>query len=171
MTHRRVRLLRCGCKHCSVHVERGWKKPGNPNMAPKLERFVSPGKGNGLRAAVRVQRGELVYCAAPLACVVSNKVSADVCHHCFSRWDVLGHADVHAAFLKSQLVPAPAPALAWYMSQSVSCFWLVSRVAVDDVAATLSRAPSRLHATWGAAARAFVELRFWFAREMQFKFL
>jgi len=124
MTHRRVRLLRCGCKHCSVHVERGWKKPGNPNMAPKLERFVSPGKGNGLRAAVRVQRGELVYCAAPLACVVSNKVSADVCHHCFSRWDVLGHADVHAAFLKSQLVPAPA--LAWYMC--AECVMFLARV-------------------------------------------
>ncbi|XP_034385427.1 histone-lysine N-methyltransferase SMYD3 isoform X1 [Cyclopterus lumpus] len=58
-------------------------------MPPKLERFVSPGKGNGLRAAVRVKRGELVYCAPPLACCVSNKVSRDVCHHCFSRRETL----------------------------------------------------------------------------------
>ncbi|XP_077941216.1 histone-lysine N-methyltransferase SMYD3 isoform X3 [Gasterosteus aculeatus] len=54
-------------------------------MPPKLKRFVSPGKGNGLRATVRIRRGELVYSAEPLACCVSNKLSRDVCHHCFSR--------------------------------------------------------------------------------------
>ncbi|KAM6950245.1 histone-lysine N-methyltransferase SMYD3 [Lycodopsis pacificus] len=58
-------------------------------MPPKLERFLSPGKGNGLRATVRMKRGELVYSAEPLACCVSNKLSRDVCHHCFSRRETL----------------------------------------------------------------------------------
>ncbi|XP_038557424.1 histone-lysine N-methyltransferase SMYD3 [Micropterus salmoides] len=54
-------------------------------MASKLERFVSPGKGNGLRATARNKKGELVYSAEPLACCVSNKLARDVCHHCFTR--------------------------------------------------------------------------------------
>ncbi|KAM8894816.1 histone-lysine N-methyltransferase SMYD3 isoform 1-T1 [Spinachia spinachia] len=54
-------------------------------MPPKLKRFVSPGKGNGLRATVRIGRGELVYSAEPLACCVSKKLARDVCHYCFSR--------------------------------------------------------------------------------------
>ncbi|XP_029284610.1 histone-lysine N-methyltransferase SMYD3 isoform X2 [Cottoperca gobio] len=58
-------------------------------MAPKLERFVSPGKGNGLRATANIKRGELVYSAEPLACCVSNKLSRDVCHHCFTRCETL----------------------------------------------------------------------------------
>ncbi|XP_073320601.1 histone-lysine N-methyltransferase SMYD3 isoform X1 [Pagrus major] len=58
-------------------------------MAPKLERFVSPGKGNGLRATARIKRGELVYSCEPLACCVSNKLSRDVCHHCFKRRETL----------------------------------------------------------------------------------
>ncbi|KAK2920352.1 hypothetical protein Q8A73_002556 [Channa argus] len=58
-------------------------------MAPKLERFVSPGKGNGLRATAGIRRGELVLSAEPLACCVSNKVSRDVCHHCFTRRETL----------------------------------------------------------------------------------
>lgn len=62
-----------------------WRQ--EPTMAPKLERFVSPGKGNGLRATARIKRGELVYSCEPLACCVSNKLSRDVCHHCFTRWD------------------------------------------------------------------------------------
>lgn len=70
-----------GCKHCPVHVE------GKPTMAPKLERFDSPGKGNGLRATAGIKRGQLVYSAEPLACCVSNKLARDVCHHCFTRWD------------------------------------------------------------------------------------
>uniref|UniRef100_A0A3Q3MRX9 [histone H3]-lysine(4) N-trimethyltransferase n=1 Tax=Mastacembelus armatus TaxID=205130 RepID=A0A3Q3MRX9_9TELE len=58
-------------------------------MAPKLERFVSPGKGNGLRATTRIQCGELVLSAEPLACCVSNKLARDVCHHCFTRCKTL----------------------------------------------------------------------------------
>uniref|UniRef100_UPI003AB0D9DA histone-lysine N-methyltransferase SMYD3-like n=1 Tax=Centroberyx gerrardi TaxID=166262 RepID=UPI003AB0D9DA len=58
-------------------------------MAPRLERFSSPGKGNGLRATARIRRGELVYCAEPLACCVSNKLAREVCHHCFTRRESL----------------------------------------------------------------------------------
>uniref|UniRef100_A0A673BQC2 [histone H3]-lysine(4) N-trimethyltransferase n=1 Tax=Sphaeramia orbicularis TaxID=375764 RepID=A0A673BQC2_9TELE len=58
-------------------------------MAPKLERFVSPGKGNGLRATGRILKGELVFSAEPLANCVSKKVSRDVCHHCFTRCETL----------------------------------------------------------------------------------
>lgn len=50
----------------------------------KLERFVSPGKGNGVRANVALRRGQLVLSAEPLACCVSNRVRSQVCHHCFS---------------------------------------------------------------------------------------
>ncbi|XP_039985904.1 histone-lysine N-methyltransferase SMYD3 [Xiphias gladius] len=58
-------------------------------MAPRLERFVSPGKGNGLRATARIGRGELVYSAEPLACCVSNRHAREVCHGCFTRCETL----------------------------------------------------------------------------------
>ncbi|KAJ0002217.1 hypothetical protein NQD34_002013 [Periophthalmus magnuspinnatus] len=58
-------------------------------MAPKVERFVSPGKGNGLRATASIRRGELVYSADPLAACVSLKQSKNTCHHCFSRHETL----------------------------------------------------------------------------------
>ncbi|XP_018522253.1 histone-lysine N-methyltransferase SMYD3 isoform X2 [Lates calcarifer] len=58
-------------------------------MAPRLERFVSPGKGNGLRATASIRRGELVYSTEPLACCVSNRLARDVCHHCFTRRETL----------------------------------------------------------------------------------
>ncbi|XP_061566922.1 histone-lysine N-methyltransferase SMYD3 [Cololabis saira] len=68
-----------------VHVE---GNQGNPAMAP-VERFVSPGKGNGLRATARIRRGELVTSAEPLACCVSRKHARSVCHHCFTRQETL----------------------------------------------------------------------------------
>ncbi|XP_047435772.1 histone-lysine N-methyltransferase SMYD3 [Mugil cephalus] len=58
-------------------------------MAPVLERFISPGKGNGARAKARIRRGELVTSAEPLACCVTNKLSREVCHHCFTRCQTL----------------------------------------------------------------------------------
>ncbi|KAG7482414.1 histone-lysine N-methyltransferase SMYD3 [Solea senegalensis] len=58
-------------------------------MAQMLERFVSPGKGNGLRATVGIRRGQLLYSAEPLACCVSNRLTKDVCHRCFSRRETL----------------------------------------------------------------------------------
>ncbi|KAF3686283.1 hypothetical protein EXN66_Car001955 [Channa argus] len=69
-----------------VNLKRRFTWRETQNMAPKLERFVSPGKGNGLRATAGIRRGELVLSAEPLACCVSNKVSRDVCHHCFTSW-------------------------------------------------------------------------------------
>uniref|UniRef100_A0A1A7WRW9 [histone H3]-lysine(4) N-trimethyltransferase n=1 Tax=Iconisemion striatum TaxID=60296 RepID=A0A1A7WRW9_9TELE len=58
-------------------------------MAPIMERFVSPGKGNGLRATARISRGQLVTSSHPLACCVSNQHAKEVCHHCFSRRETL----------------------------------------------------------------------------------
>ncbi|KAJ7989133.1 hypothetical protein DPEC_G00316360 [Dallia pectoralis] len=58
-------------------------------MALKLERFVSPGKGDGLRAKQRVKAGDLLYTAEPLACCVSNRCRNGVCHSCFSRRETL----------------------------------------------------------------------------------
>ncbi|KAM4603043.1 histone-lysine N-methyltransferase SMYD3 [Polymixia lowei] len=58
-------------------------------MTPKLERFISPGKGNGLRTTARIRPGELVYSTMPLACCVSNKMAKDVCHDCFTRRESL----------------------------------------------------------------------------------
>ncbi|NP_001290697.1 histone-lysine N-methyltransferase SMYD3 [Esox lucius] len=58
-------------------------------MALKLERFVCPGKGNGLRANQRVLAGELLYTAEPLACCVSSQCRNVVCHSCFSRHETL----------------------------------------------------------------------------------
>ncbi|XP_072236440.1 histone-lysine N-methyltransferase SMYD3 [Leuresthes tenuis] len=58
-------------------------------MAPMLERFASPGKGNGLRTITRIRRGEMVSSGEPLACCVSNKQAREVCHHCFTRHETL----------------------------------------------------------------------------------
>ncbi|XP_006779989.1 histone-lysine N-methyltransferase SMYD3 isoform X1 [Neolamprologus brichardi] len=58
-------------------------------MALMLERFVSPGKGNGLRATGRIRKGELVISTEPLACCVSNRLAKEVCHHCFTRRESL----------------------------------------------------------------------------------
>uniref|UniRef100_A0A665V220 [histone H3]-lysine(4) N-trimethyltransferase n=1 Tax=Echeneis naucrates TaxID=173247 RepID=A0A665V220_ECHNA len=58
-------------------------------MAPTLERFVSPGKGNGLRAAGGIRRGQLLHSAEPLASCVSNRLSGRVCHRCFTRPETL----------------------------------------------------------------------------------
>ncbi|XP_012736997.2 histone-lysine N-methyltransferase SMYD3 [Fundulus heteroclitus] len=58
-------------------------------MASPVERFVCPGKGNGLRATARIRRGQLVTSAEPLGCCVSNKRSREVCHHCFTRQETL----------------------------------------------------------------------------------
>ncbi|XP_034432962.1 histone-lysine N-methyltransferase SMYD3 [Hippoglossus hippoglossus] len=62
---------------------------GNRGMAPGLERFLSPGKGNGLRATGVVRPGELLFSAEPLASCVSNRRSRDVCHRCYTRCETL----------------------------------------------------------------------------------
>ncbi|XP_063050633.1 histone-lysine N-methyltransferase SMYD3 [Engraulis encrasicolus] len=58
-------------------------------MALKIERFVCPGKGNGLRATHDIRAGELLYKALPLASCVSRKHMARACHHCFIRAESL----------------------------------------------------------------------------------
>ncbi|XP_077480049.1 histone-lysine N-methyltransferase SMYD3 [Stigmatopora argus] len=54
-------------------------------MASMLERFASPGKGNGLRATTAINIGTLIFSAEPLAACVSIKVAKEVCHNCFAR--------------------------------------------------------------------------------------
>ncbi|XP_072320858.1 histone-lysine N-methyltransferase SMYD3 [Eucyclogobius newberryi] len=58
-------------------------------MALKVERFLSPGKGHGLRATAGISRGALVVSAEPLAACVSLKHTQHACHHCFSRHKTL----------------------------------------------------------------------------------
>ncbi|XP_019746564.1 histone-lysine N-methyltransferase SMYD3 isoform X1 [Hippocampus comes] len=58
-------------------------------MAPMLERFASPGKGNGLRATTAIKSGKLLFSTDPLASCVSTKVAKDVCHRCFARHETL----------------------------------------------------------------------------------
>ncbi|KAM9561979.1 histone-lysine N-methyltransferase SMYD3 isoform 1-T1 [Guaruba guarouba] len=50
-----------------------------------LERFLSPGKGSGLRARRRVRPGELLYRAEPFAYVVTKEQLGSVCERCLRR--------------------------------------------------------------------------------------
>ncbi|KAM6278950.1 histone-lysine N-methyltransferase SMYD3 [Porphyrio hochstetteri] len=50
-----------------------------------LERFPSPGKGNGLRSRRQVRPGELLYRAEPFAYVVTKELLGGVCEHCLRR--------------------------------------------------------------------------------------
>ncbi|XP_043916583.1 histone-lysine N-methyltransferase SMYD3 [Protopterus annectens] len=54
-------------------------------MAPKIEKFCSPGKGNGLRTVCRVSAGELLYTAVPFAYTVSKEGRGLVCEFCFAK--------------------------------------------------------------------------------------
>ena len=54
-------------------------------MSVTVERFSSPGKGNGLRAVSGVPAGARVWAAAPRAAVVSNSQTGEVCSGCFTR--------------------------------------------------------------------------------------
>lgn len=51
-----------------------------------MEKFASPGKGNGLRLLKAVKPGELLYRAAPFAYIVSKKRLGGVCEHCLRRY-------------------------------------------------------------------------------------
>lgn len=62
---------------------------GKATMAPGLQRFDSPGKGNGLRATAGFRSGQLLYSCEPLASCVTNKQARDVCHHCVTRCETL----------------------------------------------------------------------------------
>uniref|UniRef100_A0A803XVU0 Uncharacterized protein n=1 Tax=Meleagris gallopavo TaxID=9103 RepID=A0A803XVU0_MELGA len=52
-----------------------------------LERFLSPGKGSGLRSRRRVRPGELLYRAEPFAYVVTKEQLGGVCEQCFQRYE------------------------------------------------------------------------------------
>ncbi|KAJ8341850.1 hypothetical protein SKAU_G00341410 [Synaphobranchus kaupii] len=58
-------------------------------MAQKVERFCSPGKGNGLRAVSSLKAGELLFSTEPFACSVSKRVMKSTCENCLSRKDKL----------------------------------------------------------------------------------
>ncbi|XP_074436050.1 histone-lysine N-methyltransferase SMYD3 isoform X3 [Larus michahellis] len=55
-------------------------------MEPEaLERFLSPGRGSGLRSRRRLRPGELLYRGQPFAYVVSKEQLGGVCEHCLRR--------------------------------------------------------------------------------------
>lgn len=56
-------------------------------MEPEaLERFLSPGRGSGLRSRRRLRPGELLYRGQPFAYVVSKEQLGGVCEHCLRRY-------------------------------------------------------------------------------------
>ncbi|XP_070590180.1 histone-lysine N-methyltransferase SMYD3 isoform X3 [Erythrolamprus reginae] len=50
-----------------------------------MEKFASPGKGNGLRLLQAVKAGESLYHSAPFAYIVSKKRLGGVCEDCLRR--------------------------------------------------------------------------------------
>ncbi|XP_073528901.1 histone-lysine N-methyltransferase SMYD3 [Phyllobates terribilis] len=60
-------------------------------MAGNFEKFLSPGKGNGLRATRRFAVSELVTCAEPFVYTTCRKTGggASVCDHCLRRSEKL----------------------------------------------------------------------------------
>lgn len=55
-----------------------------------MEKFASPGKGNGLRASKQVKPGQLLYRAEPFAYVVTKKRLGGVCERCLGRYWLSG---------------------------------------------------------------------------------
>lgn len=55
----------------------------------KTQRFMSPGKGNGLRAASHIKPGELIYSAEPIAFCVAEKALQSTCQTCLCRGEGL----------------------------------------------------------------------------------
>ncbi|XP_053238691.1 histone-lysine N-methyltransferase SMYD3 isoform X5 [Podarcis raffonei] len=73
---------------------RGGKGPVGPGASLRsvqaaMEKFASPGKGNGLRSSKAVKPGELLYRAEPFAYTVSKKRLGGVCERCLRRKDRL----------------------------------------------------------------------------------
>lgn len=76
-----------------------------------LERFLSPGKGSGLRSRRRVRPGELLYRAEPFAYVVTKEQLGGVCEQCFQRYE-------RARERASAIVRCPA---LWRRDGGVAC--------------------------------------------------
>lgn len=63
-----------------------WRRGGGMEV-PALERFLSPGKGSGLRSRRQVRPGELLYRAEPFAYVVTKEQLGGVCEQCLQRYE------------------------------------------------------------------------------------
>ncbi|KAK3563581.1 hypothetical protein QTP86_030934 [Hemibagrus guttatus] len=55
----------------------------------KMERFISPGKGNGLRALSELKPGDLIYSSEPFAFCVAEKFLKSTCQTCLCRGESL----------------------------------------------------------------------------------
>lgn len=66
-----------------------WRRGGGMEV-PALERFLSPGKGSGLRSRRQVRPGELLYRAEPFAYVVTKEQLGGVCEQCLQRYERAG---------------------------------------------------------------------------------
>uniref|UniRef100_A0A5F8GUY8 SET domain-containing protein n=1 Tax=Monodelphis domestica TaxID=13616 RepID=A0A5F8GUY8_MONDO len=53
---------------------------------PKLEKFWSPSRGNGLRALASLRPGELLFRSEPLAYTVCKESLGVVCERCLCRY-------------------------------------------------------------------------------------
>ncbi|XP_030642992.1 histone-lysine N-methyltransferase SMYD3 [Chanos chanos] len=58
-------------------------------MGSKFERFTSEGKGNGLRAVVKIKCGELIYTGEPYAFCISKDFLKSTCQNCLTRAETL----------------------------------------------------------------------------------
>ncbi|KAB5562678.1 hypothetical protein PHYPO_G00020640, partial [Pangasianodon hypophthalmus] len=55
----------------------------------KVERFISPGRGNGLRARTEIKPGQLIYSSQPIAFCVAQKFLKSTCQTCLCRGESL----------------------------------------------------------------------------------
>ncbi|GAA6079635.1 histone-lysine N-methyltransferase SMYD3 [Tachysurus ichikawai] len=55
------------------------------NVLFKMERFFSPEKGNGLRAAREIKAGQMIYSTEPFVFCVSEKSLNSTCQSCLSK--------------------------------------------------------------------------------------
>lgn len=54
-------------------------------MAMNIERFVSEGKGNGLRALREIKAGEVINSCEPYAFCIAKDFLKTACHSCLKR--------------------------------------------------------------------------------------
>ncbi|KAG1973171.1 histone-lysine N-methyltransferase SMYD3 [Pimephales promelas] len=58
-------------------------------MAVNIERFVSEGKGNGVRALLSIKPGEVIYSCEPFAFCIAKDFLKTTCQSCFKRGESL----------------------------------------------------------------------------------
>jgi len=54
-------------------------------MAVNIERFVSEGKGNGVRALLSIKPGEVIYSCEPFTFCIAKDFLKTTCQSCFKR--------------------------------------------------------------------------------------